>query len=68
MKVVGFKALGKKEKKKKAKIYCVSNVFRNTMFVFSFLLVFFTFCLIDTSFTSTFKECINNFIKNLFVF
>lgn len=68
MKVVGFKALGKKEKKKKARIFCVSNVFRNAMLIFSFLLVFFTFCLIDTSFTSTFKECIGNFIKTIFVF
>ena len=68
MKVVGFKALKKKEKKKKTKIFCISNVFRNAMVIFSLLIFLFVFSLINTSFTSTFKECINNFIKTLLIF
>lgn len=62
MKVVGFNTLGKKKKKPKAKIFCISHLFRNLMIIFSITIFLFVFNIINTSFTSTFKECINNFI------
>lgn len=65
MKVVGFKQLGKKNKKKKTKIFCISHVFRNLMIIFSVLIFLLMFNLINNSFNATFKECISNFISAL---
>ena len=65
MKIVGFSELGKKSKKKKAKIFCITNFFKNSMIVLSVLIVLMVFGMVNSSFTSIFKDCINNFVSSI---
>lgn len=65
MKIVGFNELGKKSKKIKTKIFCISNFFKNSMIVLSVLIFLMVLGIVDSSFTSTFKDCINSFVSSI---
>ena len=65
MKIVGFSALGKKSKKKRAKIFCVTKVFKNGMIILSALIFLMIFGMINSSFTSIFKDCIDSFVSSI---
>lgn len=65
MKIVGFSALTKKSKKKKPKIFCISNVFKNGMIILSALIFLMVFGMMNSTFTSIFKDCISNFVSSI---
>ena len=66
MKVVGFNYLKKQSKRKrKTKIFCISNVFKNGVIVMGILLLLMIFGLVNSSFTINLKSCIDNFISSM---